>query len=82
MDVGMLWFDDSSAALEKKISQAAAHYKEKFGRTPTLCLVHPEMLNGSSGGAVKGLEVRSARTIIPHHFLIGIEDEDKSAGSN
>jgi hypothetical protein len=77
MDIGMLWFDDSSTALENKIGRAASHYEDKFGRTPTLCLIHPETLNGGEG-PVNGLKVRQARTVMPDHFLIGIDEEAES----
>jgi hypothetical protein len=45
MNIGMLWFDnDSKADLGVKIERAAHYYRSKYGKTPTLCFVHPTML--------------------------------------
>ena len=45
MNVGMLWFDnDPRVNLETKLERAAAYYRTKYGRTPTLCFVHPSMI--------------------------------------
>jgi hypothetical protein len=74
MDIGMLWFDDSPLSLGDKIGRAVAFYAEKYGRTPTLCLVNPATLNGREA-KMAGVEVRKARSVMPHHFWIGIEDK-------
>jgi hypothetical protein len=74
MEIGMLWFDDSSSALSDKVARALAHYESKYGRKATLCLVHPETLNGGDG-IVRGVELRSARSVMPHHYWIGVEEE-------
>ena len=70
----LLWFDDSDKSLEDKVRQAAARYRRKYGKPPTLCFVHPDAL-GDSGEArqVGGVEVRAGRTILPNDFLIGRE---------
>lgn len=78
MDVGMLWFDDGPAPLKEKVARAVTYYREKYGEKPTLCLVHPSTLNGSAG-AVNGVEVRAAVTVLPHHFWIGVEEEARPA---
>jgi hypothetical protein len=77
MEIGMLWFDDSQLPLGEKISRAISFYDEKYGRSPTHCLVHPETFNGGEE-KVDGVEVRQARTVMPNHFWIGIEDKSKS----
>ena len=47
MNLGMLWFDnDPKAALDAKVERAAAYYRHKYGKTPTLCFVHPTMFPG------------------------------------
>jgi len=40
----MLWFDNSQTELDTKIQKAVDYYHKKYGRTPDLCLVHPNML--------------------------------------
>ncbi len=75
MRIGMLWFDnDASRALDDKVARAAAHYRQKYGRAPTLCYVHPAALNGDPHRA-GGIEVRAARTVLPHHFWLGVAEE-------
>ena len=88
MKIGMLWFDnDAKAALDVRIERAASYYRTKYGKTPTLCYVHPSMLpapvveslpedNGSQTEPVivrhAGVEVRTNRTVLPNHFWIGV----------
>lgn len=44
MNLGMLWFDnDPKVTLDVKVQRAAAYYRHKYGKTPTLCFVHPTM---------------------------------------
>jgi hypothetical protein len=76
MDIGMLWFDDSNQPFVEKINRAADFYQKKYGESPTLCLVNPSSIEGKNG-AVKGVEVREARTVMPHHFYIGVDKDRK-----
>jgi len=79
----MLWFDnDLKNSLEIKVERAAAYYRNKYGKTPTLCFVHPSMLpeeksNSKEGEQNKaystnGIEVRTSRSVLPNHFWIGV----------
>jgi hypothetical protein len=84
MNIGMLWFDnDPKAEFEVKIQRAASYYRDKYGKIPTMCFVHPSMLpktavvqdNGatqSEGFKSAGLEVRGTRSVLPNHFWIGV----------
>lgn len=83
MNVGMLWFDnDPRTALEGKVARAADYYRNKYGRTPTLCFVHPSMLPTPAAPVetgpetarlvADGVEVRSNRSVMPNHFWIGV----------
>lgn len=86
MNIGMLWFDnDPKANLDHKIERAALYYREKYGCRPTLCFVHPSMLNGKAEPATPpsssehekrltagGIEVRSNQSVLPNHFWIGV----------
>ncbi|MBI3363010.1 MAG: hypothetical protein HY023_18055 [Chloroflexi bacterium] len=73
MEVGMLWFDDSNRKLDEKIGRAVAHYKEKYGQLPTLCVVNPTTLNGGLDAAA-GVQIKAARNVLPNHFWIGVDD--------
>jgi hypothetical protein len=75
MNVGMLWFDnDPKLALVDKVQRASDYYRQKYGRIPDLCLVHPSMLitrpEPLPGRAGKVM-VRPNRAIQPGHLWIG-----------
>jgi hypothetical protein len=80
MDIGMLWFDDSTRTTDEKIQRAVAFYAEKYGRTPTVCMVNPT--TAEDDAIVGGVQVRPARSVLPHHFLVGIEDEKPNGRSS
>lgn len=72
MNIGMLWFDnDPKAGLETKLERAAIYYQKKYGKTPDLCFVHPSML-GQDKPPLSPIEVRPSRSVLPHHFWIGV----------
>ncbi len=75
MNVGMLWFDnDTKSEIKTKIKRAAVYYQKKYGQFPNLCYVHPSMVNGDSVKA-EGIEIRTTRSVLPHHFWIGVYSE-------
>ncbi|MBN1145841.1 MAG: hypothetical protein JXA78_01195 [Anaerolineales bacterium] len=45
MNIGMLWFDnDPKVNLDMKVERAATYYRNKYGKAPTLCFIHPSMM--------------------------------------
>lgn len=84
MNIGMLWFDnDPKVNLDTKVERAASYYRNKYGRTPNVCFVHPTMLtlpevkvepasDDKRYTTGSGVEVRSNRSVMPNHFWIGI----------
>ena len=81
MNIGMLWFDnDPKVPLDTKVERAAVYYRNKYGRNPTLCFVHPSMLARVEEAASDehkrftptGVELRSNRSVLPNHFWIGM----------
>jgi hypothetical protein len=86
MDIGMLWYDnDPQSDLQAKVARASDYYRQKYGRAPRLCFVHPSMLpdqvqvsgNGENGDAEKMLKagsliVRCNKLVLPNHFWIGL----------
>ncbi len=80
MKIGMLWFDnDTNSDLPTKVERAASYYKGKYGQHPNICFVHPSMAmvdqesksNNQSLNA-GDIEVRLTKSVLPHHFWIGI----------
>ena len=77
MDIGMLWFDDSARPLEEKLGRAVDYYQEKYGETPTLCLINPDTLqkHGQNGCS---MEIRGATLVMPDHFWVGIGKDQRN----
>jgi hypothetical protein len=51
MQTGLLWYDDDpQRPLETKISLAAERYRDKYGRLPDTCYVHPQAVASHPGG--------------------------------
>ncbi len=78
MDVGLLWYDnDPHRALEDKIGQAVRRYRERYGRWPNLCYVHPTALDKATEVVMDGREgsstirVVSATNVLLHHLWLG-----------
>jgi len=77
MDIGMLWFDDSGRPLNEKLNRAVDYYQEKYGETPTLCLVNPATLQKHEKDGV-GMEIRGAALVMPDHFWVGIDKDQRN----
>lgn len=74
MQNGMLWFDkDPHTTLADKIERAADYYRQKYGRTPEVCLVHPSML-GKNEKLPGKIAVRPYRPVLPGYLWIGLGD--------
>jgi hypothetical protein len=70
----MLWYDDDGKRrLDEKVARAVAHYRAKYGLTPTLCFVHPSLLPAGPEVAA-GVQIRPAHTVMINHFWIGVDD--------
>ena len=83
MNVGMLWFDsDSKSGLFSKISRAAIYYQGKYGTQPNICFVHPSMAQTKlDDQSIKAgeIEVKLTKSVLPHHFWIGIQSLNGNA---
>jgi hypothetical protein len=76
----MMWFDnDPKTTLEAKIQQAADYYRQKYGRTPDLCLVNPGMLDKAcpdpDARQAGKILIRPFRSVLPGHLWIGIDEK-------
>ncbi len=84
MHVGMLWYDNTpNLALKAKIEKAIEYYRQKYGRQPNLCLIHPSMIEQGRPAhekeilnEVEGMTIRPYRPVLPGHLWIGIEDQN------
>jgi hypothetical protein len=79
MNIGMLWFDnDTKVDFFTRVERAALYYRQKYGKTPTVCYVHPSMIPQHGGAATPipvksgNIEVRENQSVLPNHFWIGV----------
>ncbi|MBN1877947.1 MAG: hypothetical protein JXA33_27245 [Anaerolineae bacterium] len=72
MDIGLLWYDSGASDLSRKLAQAAARYKARFGESPNVCYVNPAQLPEGER-QVDGIRVRTSQRILRHHFWLGQE---------
>lgn len=77
MKVGMMWFDgDRKADLSSRIERAADYYRNKYGHTPNLCVVHPKTPGGQAPpGKLAGVDVKTSASVLPDHFWLGMEEK-------
>lgn len=67
----LVWYDpDARHSVVEKIQDALGAYGRRFSAVPNLVLV-----SADATAEVAGVEVRSTRTVQPHHFWVGRSDE-------
>jgi len=72
MRSGLLWFDDSpTVPLAAKVDHAVRRYREKFGKAPNVCYVHPRTL-AAAGTDATPVRVVGLPSIQPNHFWVGL----------
>jgi hypothetical protein len=79
MTQGMLWFDNSKEMTDVKIANAVTYYEKKYGRKPTLVLVHPSMIEPGLMLSINGAEIHTYRPVLPGHIWVGMADEGEAA---
>jgi hypothetical protein len=73
MREGLLWYDDNpKLPLAAKIREAVRRYRDKFGRSPDLCFVHPDTL-ADSAELPNFITVATRATIGPNNFWVGVK---------
>lgn len=78
---GLLWYDgDPKRPLQDKIGQAARRYRDKHGRWPDTCYVHPGAVPANVdpapvAGGLTGIRVVTAPNILQGHLWLGYEGE-------
>lgn len=67
----LVWYDpDVRRTVVEKIQDALDAYRRRFSTTPNVVLV-----SATDTAELAGVEVRSERTVQPHHFWVGHTDE-------
>jgi hypothetical protein len=79
MNTGMLWFDnDPKLNLLSKIEKATTYYKQKYGITPTICYLHPSMINKEPTQS-NWIDIRPNQLVLPNHLWIGLQENQAAA---
>ncbi len=82
MDIGMLWFDnDKKSDIMSKVIKAAEYYRSKYGEDPNVCFVHPSMIP-EKRQKMGQIAICSNKTVLPHHFWIGVQQQKLIQQSN
>ena len=69
---GLLYFDDTvGRSTANKVTRAVARYLKKYGHAPTVCYAHPSTPDVGIDAA--GVHVSPLRSVLPHHFWLGVE---------
>ena len=87
MEIGLLWYDgDPKRPLEDKVGQAAERYRQKYGRWPNTCYVHPQVVGDQGADGLRlACQARSAKAtirvlpapnILVHHYWVGETNGD------
>ena len=82
METGLLWYDgDPKRPLEDKVERAVERYREKYGRWPNTCFVHPRSVDGRTADELllacraksrkATIRVLPAANVLVHHFWVG-----------
>lgn len=74
----LVWYDeDSRRSVVEKIQNALAAYSKRFSVAGNLVLI-----NVADSAELQGVEVevRSERTVQPHHFWVGRSDDHDAIG--
>lgn len=73
MRTGLLWFDNNDQRdMESKLQRAVDYYEKKYGKRPSVCVVHPLSTMGRRRNLL-GVNIRTSNSVLPHHFWLGEE---------
>lgn len=71
----LVWYDaDTGRPVVDKVRAALAAYSKRFSTEPNLVLV-----SATDTAELAGIEVRSTRTVQPHHYWVGRNDDQEPA---
>lgn len=72
LQTAIMWFDNSpSVPFDEKVNEAAAAYRDKFGRSPNVCYVNPGDLPNDLTPRL-GLVVEPEPSVLRHHIYVGV----------
>ena len=74
MKTGLLWYDGNpKVTFASKVVRAARRYRERFGRQPSVCYVHPSMLADISP-PIADVQILPSNRVQRNCFWVGIKE--------
>ncbi len=71
MELGELFLiEDANMNLEQRVLWAAGRYQRKYGQRPTLCLLHPSLMQGARRH-MGALRLEAKNTVLPNYLWLG-----------
>ena len=71
MELGALFLiEDPRMNLEQRVLWAAERYQRKYGQSPTLCLLHPSLLEGERR-RLGLLRLVAKKSVLPNYLWLG-----------
>jgi len=78
MFMGFMYYDnDPKADLKTKVLRLAERYAARFGKRPSVCIIHPSLVPSTNG---IGIEIKGKREVMPNNFWIGFDQQPAQAG--
>jgi hypothetical protein len=75
MNIGMLWFDGQGEKdVHPRVQAAARYYRDKYGRMPNVCFLHPSMMSDPKKTRVDGVDLRTSSSILRGHLWLGVDE--------
>jgi hypothetical protein len=71
MELGELFrIEDQRMNLEQRVLWAAERYQRRYGQQPTLCLLHPSLLEGAQA-RMGALRLVGKKSVLPNYLWLG-----------
>jgi hypothetical protein len=73
MELGELFLiENPRLSLKQRVLWAAERYQRKYGQRPTLCLVHPSLIEGER--RFGRLKLEAKKSVLPNYLWLGVGD--------
>ncbi|MGH2582549.1 MAG: hypothetical protein ACRDFQ_06600 [Anaerolineales bacterium] len=57
--------------LEAQVAWAADRFQQKYGQRPTLCAIHPSLLQRGRN-RVSGIQLEARKSLLPNYLWLGV----------
>ena len=72
MEFGELFLiEDPRMNLEQRVLWATERYQRMYGQQPTLCLLHPSLLEGGERRRLGTLRLVAKKSVLPNYVWLG-----------